>query len=723
MNQQFSNSISGYKYLKKLRIALAIMQGTRLLSVLQQQTEVTISHDQAKRVTYLTGLFSGIHRDIFHDWKEQATSLQRPGSMIDPQKRRSFRKTIGRLVLDEQINSDTAIFDNNGFVIKTDNIAKRLADFYHKMRSVRPFEYGNRMSLDFFMIVLGKLPAFKNVYEQGIDFRRLEVSDAVALHSRESTHEDITRAFQHALDPTRNQGLNNKANDYGTWPENKCFFWGIPFLSHITEEGADCIVTVNGGLVRKDSLDEELDAPGTHIAKYPPPPIENIIGYLSGTEELRKPGIFHVDGFAVAENGQAPLFCLDVNILTGLRTPSHTELVELIKECQGEQATVFNLANNESLKAKVIQAAEGDERLQLSVDIAFKQLAKITQRLEAAKAELFATLKPVENPKLFLCMGGAGSGKTAVEEVAQAQCGDNFIITSLDEFRKKSELYCVLTAANHHSDDYIFVEPFANRLRDLVANYAREQGYNILYDGTGIPYSPRYTKIIQQFKQAGFNTQITAVDAFIVKPKGREGELQRSTIIESVKDRYIKSGRALPWVVTVYKHIRVPESFLQAMEDHAVDKISLFANDGAVDKHYLVAESFHFTDREVRTLHGHQLGGTLASYFKGLVRGHPDSVLKHIAEGQTQAVEALISRFPSFDEENVAYQVYPGKEGNRVLVVYNTRRMVDFVEKRQLNPNASGDEGLLHKPEALAFLVDPLSEHPWLTSLQDFSAP
>ena len=77
-----------------------------------------------------------------------------------------------------------------------------------------------------------------------------------------------------------------------------------------------------------------------------------------------------------------------------------------------------------------------------------------------------------------------------------------------------------------------------------------------------------------------------------------------------------------------------------------------------------------------------------------------------------------MTRNPAFEENNVAYQVYPGKDGNRVLLIYNIARMVDFVKKRQLNPNASGEEGLLHKPESLAFHVDPLAEKPWITRLQ-----
>jgi hypothetical protein len=84
--------ISGYKQLKKLRTALAISQGTKLMSALQQEAEGTVSHDQAKRVTYLTGLFSRIHREMYQDWKEQPTISHRPGTMTDPDKEKNSVK-------------------------------------------------------------------------------------------------------------------------------------------------------------------------------------------------------------------------------------------------------------------------------------------------------------------------------------------------------------------------------------------------------------------------------------------------------------------------------------------------------------------------------------------------------------------------------------------------------------------------------------------------------
>ena len=85
-------------------------------------------------------------------------------------------------------------------------------------------------------------------------------------------------------------------------------------------------------------------------------------------------------------------------------------------------------------------------------------------------------------------------------------------------------------------------------------------------------------------------------------------------------------------------------------------------------------------------------------------------------------IDKLINRNPAFVERNVAYQVYSSKGGNRVLAVYNAQRMVDFVEKGQLNPNASGQEGLLHKRGSLAFFVDPYTKEPWKIKLQSISS-
>ena len=712
------SKLPAYRQLKKLRTVLSILQGINLLPTLQQELESTVSHDQTKRVTYLTALFTRIHREIFCDWKEQISVRHRPGIMLDAEKRSLFRETIERLVLDGDCNQETAIFDHNGFVIYSDDIADRLAGFYRAMRTIRPFSYGNRLTLDFFMTALGNMPSFKAVYEHGIDFRRLAHTDTLALHDFESPKRQLTKAFLHAMDPTRCRSLHNRANSYGKWPENRRFLHGIPFLSHTNADGVACMVTVNGGLVPLSSIKLEALFTGQHLADNSLEISKNIIAYLPGTEDLRRPDKTSIDGIPVMADGLAPLFCLDINMLTGVRTPSHADLLDLLKQCSGEGASLFALADNPALKERMLKIADGDFRLARTVEIAYLRLSKINRILLERLDTLFADKTADPHPKLFMAMGGAGSGKTAVSEMAYSLCGQNFVTASLDEFRKLSDLYRVMTAADHHSDDYVYIEPFANRLRDLVAQRAKENGVNLLYDGTGIPYHPRYSTIIKQFHGAGFHTSITAVDAFLVKPAGREDELSRSGVIASVKARFEATGRALPWVVTVDKHIRAPRAFLNALEDTALDKISLFANDGEMDRHYLVAESFLHSDEEIDTLHQQQAQGVLADYFNRQIQQRPDSVLKQLSQNEPLALTAWIARNPDMTEVNVGYQIYRGSKINRVLLIYNLRRMVDFIEKRQLNPNASGDEGLLHQPAALAFHVDPYASEAWITRLQ-----
>lgn len=709
--------LPAYRQLKKLRAALSILRGSHLLPTLQQELENTVSHDQTQRVTYLTGLFTRIHREMFSDWKEQISIGHRPGIMPDAEKRSRFRETIERLVLDGNSNHDTAIFDHNGFVIYRDDIADRLAGFYRAMRTIRPFTYGNRLTLDFFTTALGNLPSFKAVYEHGIDFRRMSHADAVALHHFDSPRRQLTTAFLHAMDPTRCRSLHNKANSYGKWPENRRFLHGIPFLSYTTADGIVCLVTVNGGLTPLAGIRVDELFTGQHLADNALCVSSNIIGHLPGTEDLRQTGKTAIDNIPLSGNGLAPLFCLDTNILTGVRSPSHADLLDLLKQC-GEKTPLFSLADNPALKEKLLKIADNDVRLARTVEIAYQRLCAINRILLDSVEGIFAGKTPDPQPKLFMAMGGAGSGKTAVEEMARSQCGDNFVTASLDEFRKLSDLYRVMTAADHHSDDYVYIEPFANRLRDLVSQRARETRINLLYDGTGIPYQPRYSTLIGQFRASGFHTSIIAVDAFLIKPAGREDELSRAGVITSVKDRFQATGRALPWVVTVDKHIRSPYAFLTALNHAELDKLALFANDGARDCHYLVAESIICQDEAVDALHDHQRQGRLAEYLQLLAWSREDSVLKKLAGADRTALSAWLQRNPDLSESNVGYLVYPGSDGNRVLLIHHCRRLVDFVEKRQLNPNASGAEGLLHKPAALAFRVDPQAAEPWLTRLQ-----
>jgi len=122
-------------------------------------------------------------------------------------------------------------------------------------------------------------------------------------------------------------------------------------------------------------------------------------------------------------------------------------------------------------------------------------------------------------------------------------------------------------------------------------------------------------------------------------------------------------------------------------------------------------------------LHRNQLSNSLSAYFKTVIKQHSQSALKKLANHDEDNIEQLLKRNPAFKESNVGYQIYRNQNHYRGLLIYNVRRMADFVEKRQLNPNASGEEGLLHKSGNLAFHVDPHAKEAWITRLQDAPLP
>ncbi len=118
-----------------------------------------------------------------------------------------------------------------------------------------------------------------------------------------------------------------------------------------------------------------------------------------------------------------------------------------------------------------------------------------------------------------------------------------------------------------------------------------------------------------------------------------------------------------------------------------------------------------------------QLSNSLREHFRGIISRHPQSILKKLADHDAGHIEQWLNRNPAFKESNVGFQIYPTQNHYRGLLIYNVRRMADFIEKRQLNPNASGEQGLLHKSENLAFHVDPHAKEAWITRLQDAPMP
>lgn len=695
---------------------MALNRGIEALDEFAVKSRETTEHSVAKREQYLADLYLQTHEKLFQDTRGHPSDNGRAGVITDAEKREAFRLEIGQLV--------KGLFDNNGFVPKHESLAKVLAPAYVKLRELAPFEYGNNETLNLFMVMLSRLPAVKEVYPHEIDFRRLRNGEADALLA--CGEGKVADALEKAMDPTRSQGLPNKPNELHNWPSKEFRIAGIPLVKYQLEE-KDYLVLANGGLIElnenvQNNIETRLnesDALLTDI-RFEPQRYLPGIDDKSGDNDIKQKTF--IDGIPVNREGESPLLCLDLNPITGLRPPAHHRFEQFFDqqlgrdEATGEKRNIFYLHNNPGAVAKLKEGAPED--LQHMVEVACAGIDAATIKLDAACDTIFrkTKAKKVENGQkhFVFSMGGAGAGKTQAEKLMQAYAGDaGYVKASLDEARYYSDTYKVLCAADHHADDYITVEPFASTLRNWVATRAKEQGCNLLYDGTGIAYKGRYDSLTSKYHRAGYKTTVCAIDTMLDAPPGREGEYWDNSL-RRVVERY-KGGhdrRALPWPVVVGKHTKVMTSFMDAINDQFVDKAVLLSTDGPKGSAYVVAETFDFDRKEKmpETLrsamnNGNDSAGGVKSKLHDMMRENDSSILKIQAQADKTdktTVDDLISRIPDV-ENNAGFVARRVAGKDRVLAINNVIRLIDLAEKGLLNPHASGPSNLSFKREDLAF--------------------
>lgn len=410
-----------------------------------------------------------------------------------------------------------------------------------------------------------------------------------------------------------------------------------------------------------------------------------------------------IDGIRVTDKDAAPLCCMDINILTGLRPTSHDRLKvwfeETAKEIEAESGQKnskldfpFDMGAKPCITNRMREKAEKlqDHRLSRSIDIAFERVCNLQDQMEMAVEREFQGKTPSENPQFMMSMGGGGSGKSAAKDIISAVSDENYIEASLDAFRSHSDLYALLLAVGHHADDYTLVQGIASNLRDRVKDKALQEKYSLIYDGTGIDYAGRYDKIAADFKKSGYETRLSAVDTSM------------ENAIRNVNGRYEREGRALLWPVVTQKHANFPDSFMAAVADENLDHVMLFANDKDYGQHHLVAETHKMKPADVDELRQSKEQGTLTEVFSKW-QNHANSVLSLLKEKDS----GFAHRSPEMQEENLNYLRFGEKAESRVLCIYQANRFTQMLQKGQLNKAASSSENLLQLPRALKFAVAP----------------
>jgi fido (protein-threonine AMPylation protein) len=711
---------------------LALNRSAEYLQALDKVSEKTNQLDPMKQKRELESMFYDIHRILYQDTHSgEQFAAQRAGNIVDSEKRIQLRNALHAMA-DE-------LFDANARAVyqSHDALAEALAKHYVEIRQIEPFGYGNELTLSTFFTAVSRLPLVREIEGTSIDFRRLDEADLEAFKTgkpQELEVEAIKVAFLHALDTSRDTSIPNqraKANMLTVtgdnkpqlnklangeksenkrilkgWPDRALEIAGVPFLGY-EEDKKLYLVTITGDLVDYDSAKNQVEAALKNNKLIDELPKFKSTKRLPNTT-LPTAASGYVDGFAYDEQG-APLVCLDVNLLTGLRSVAHEEFLSQFKKYHNG-ADIFRLKDPEQQKDFLAHIAqENDERLTNICKTACEHIQQITLQIDAEAEKEVAGKPTADKPLMVLSMGGSGSGKGMVKDYIakltnSTKENKNYVDASLDDYRSRSGLYKLMQAAGHHADDYSLVEPFANTMRKWVAHKAMEQNLNILYDGSAIPYKGRYDDLVNtalanniqtkdgiQPKKA-YEVDVVAVDAYMDVPDAAKALNLGRAVTQRVVDRFNGAeARCLPWGVTLNKHTDAMRSFLDAAEDSRLHHVMLFNTDCKPENAYLAA--YATTVSENDKIATRQSLETLD------VGAYKSILVKHGFTGEQ------LAKIPFFQPENIGFTLRTNKGNERALIITDMHKMVQMAEKGLQNPFASDMDALHYRTSKLAGVV------------------
>jgi hypothetical protein len=530
---------------EELRTSIALNRGMEWLKNVNIHEKHRIYHTSAS-IGHLEGLFYETHRQLFQDWNGS-------NDRVSGETRMKLREALATTFFaKDKEGNPQGLFDENGFGVRLNSedkmrekFAEKLAEFYEKARLIRPYGYGNKLTLDFFMVAISKLPPFAEAYPEGIDFRRLDKKDLQAMADPAPEHGEIVTAFRHATDSTRTHPLKDNykphgENGYRTWGDKTEMVGDVPFLSHM-ENGITYLVTMNGGLIRLDSIKNQLeehlknngllsDFPKLKAEKYLTSP-ETLAEKLKSELQNKLDNLKYkkkICGVKI-EDGKAPLVCLDINIISGLREAEHNKLMAFLKKnsdliqskSSSEKITLpssmydshYKKGGKEAFMKKLKEKAGDNLSLIKILDTAYDWSNANSLQIEKIADEKLAGKTTQVKPVAYLNMGGSDSGKEIVKKMASAKFKGDFVISSLDNFSAANDIHTLLLATGHHADDYALVEPFAMELRDYILARATENKLNIFCDGSGIFNKLRHEKTTKALKESGFYTHVVAIDS------------------------------------------------------------------------------------------------------------------------------------------------------------------------------------------------------------------
>lgn len=533
-----------------------------------------------------------------------------------------------------------------------------LANFYYEFMCAKPFSYGNSLTVRIFICHLAR---YVNL---NFDFRVLTNREVSELNSNKSLS-SITRLFEKAINTKYSTKYIKIRHKWPEWPNASFEMDGESFLCFKDKY----LVAIDGSLFPVKNF-KELEANNYYI---------NTLKYKKRIfpETLKKT----IDGIPI-DPRKVPLINLKQDILTGLHVEN--ELPILISTIHKKNISMLELPERlseiGSNTNSCMIANKAAHRL-LHTRKVIKQIARYA----------FIGKQPTPEHSFFITMGGSGSGKGLLKNIALEASDNNLVEASLDKSRYFSFIYKLLIACEHHSDDYKIIAQFAYVLRDTILNYALTEGYNLLFDGSGIPYKGRYEHLVEIFKNSGFKTHVLVAETPFYHPNSKNRGIDSYHKIIN-RFRYSKDHRALPWKVAIEKHVGQPRSQLEAAADIHTDNFLIIDTLPKKEKTYILA----FTKVVNKP--------TLSSLLK--YKTKPQHLFEFLDKNML---------LPTKGSNNINYGILDfiittklSEEEYKVLIITNRVRFLESLKKCLLNTESKGKEDIF------------LNSYPYLLPVVDF---
>jgi len=454
-----------------------------------------------------------------------------------------------------------AIYNNDGSIIQRDQqtLAKIIHNFIVKSQSIA------LNNADFvcgaLLCKLGNSKKFRTIAPNGIDF------------SRASTSGLSEQTVSEALSNTLSQ-IDDK-DTYPSLPATVVEKNGHKYLGYKIGHKT-YIVSETGHLIDD----------GRHISDVMVIP-ENAREEEKLFLTALKPRLSAMENSTV-DNGLADQSRpIDMNIdwLTGLNTSTKNNESELSEFKKTYKYTDFSnlIKDDKGTIARDISLAEKNFDMRTNTypaDIKARMKKLLPIILNAANKHFVGRNPSDTKPEMYMLQGGTGSGKSNLINKTQQECNGNAVIASLDDSRNHSQLYDLYLASNNHADDYIKFSEFGNAIRTTVIEIARQNKYNLIIDGSGIPYAQRNDELTKQFHDSGYNTNLFAATAYLKAknqyPDDNTTPAQISDAIKNAQERLEKHHRAVPWKIIQSKHVRFPQAHMEATADINFNRVILW---------------------------------------------------------------------------------------------------------------------------------------------------